>query len=68
MRRTLILLSSLGLPVGFAMLAGLSLGALLATLGIGLLTVLSLVPAVVLSELISRRSAFHRSHKNGSAL
>ena len=48
---------SLFLAAGFlASLAGLTAGTLLATLGIGLLTVLFFVPAVFLCELLSRRT------------
>ncbi len=68
MRRLLIILSSLSLPLGFAMLTGVSLGALLATLGIGLLTSLFLVPAVLLFELISRRTGAQTSRDNRAAL
>lgn len=47
---------------------GLSFGALLTTLGIGLMTLLCLVPVVLVSEMISCRSENPRPHENGPAL
>lgn len=68
MQRLLLIFSSLGLPLLVANFVGLTLGALLATLGIGLLTAVCLVPIVLLSELISRRGESPRANEKGRAL
>lgn len=51
-----------------AMLSALGLGALLATLATGLLTAMCFVPAVLLSEMLSRRAGGYRPPENGPAL
>lgn len=68
MLRISMIAASLGLLVSLAIAAGLTLGALLATLGIGLLTSLFLAPAVFVSELIARRCGAERSGGNGPCL
>lgn len=67
MQRLMVIFSSMGLLV-LANAIGLTLGAVLATLGIGLMTAVCLAPVVFLSELISRRSQAPGSHKNGTTL
>ena len=67
MQRMLVISSSMGLLL-LANVIGLTLGALLATLGIGLLTAACLAPVMLLSELISRRARAPHSHENGPAL
>ena len=61
----------IGILIAVMLLAnamGLTPGAVLATLGIGLLTAVCLVPVVLLSEIISRGSGRSRSPRKGPAL
>ena len=67
MQRLLLIGASMAVLL-LANVAGLTPGAVLATLGIGLLTAVCLVPVVLLCEIISRGSGRSRSHRNGPAL